>query len=79
MPTLPVTVTDVTYMGRDLWGVMIAMADGTLTHLVVPDSVATLEGVRIAVAAMAVLLDPVKPPYYAHHAVHRRYDPRTAT
>lgn len=78
-PTLPLTVTDVQRVSAVLWGVRVAMADGTVLTYYVPDTLATVEAVRISALAMAVLSDPDRPPATAPHRKHRRYDPRTAT
>lgn len=77
MATLPVTVTDVSYYGSQLYAVSVAMADGTVTQYLIPASLATIEGVRISAIALAQLLDSNRPYANAHHRGHRRYDPRT--
>ncbi len=76
MPTLPVTVTEVTDLGTGIWGVTVALADGTLARYVIPDNLATIEGVTISALAMAQLLDPAVTRVTAHHRHHRRFDPR---
>ncbi len=77
MPTLPLTVTDVSYVGGQLYSVTVALADGTLAHYVIPASMATIEAVSISAVALAQLLDPDRPFATAHHRGGRRYDPRT--
>ena len=79
MATLPVTVLDVEYLGTGLYGVKVALADGTTTNMIIPDSIATIEGVRISAVALAMLLDPNRPPTPGHHRGHKRYTPRTST
>ena len=76
MATLPVTVTDVSHYGGQLYQVSVAMADGTVTQYLIPASLATIEGVSISAIALAQLLDPDRPYVTAHHRGHRRYDPR---
>ncbi len=77
MPTLPLTVTAVDYIGTDLYGVTVAFRDGTTANYIVPASLATTEGVTISAVAMAVLLEAEVTPRPGHHRHHRRYDPRT--
>ena len=77
MPTLPLTVTKVDYLGTDLYGVTVALRDGTTANYIVPASLATIEGVTISAVAMAVLLDNEVAARSGHHRHHRRYDPRT--
>jgi len=78
MATLPLTVTSVDYLGTDLYGVTVALRDGTTANYIVPASLATVEGVTISAVAMAVLLEAEATPRSGHHRHHRRYDPRTA-
>jgi len=76
VPALPVTVESVEPMGAGLVGVSLVLADGTRYNVVIPDNLATLEGVRISALAVAQLLDPAIWAPGAHHKGHRRYDPR---
>ena len=52
---LPVTVLSVTPSGTGLYRVEVAFADGTTRWYIVPDNLATVEGVRISALAMATL------------------------
>lgn len=76
MPTLPLTVTAVDYVGGELYAVKVAFADGTLGNYLIPASMANVEAVTISAAAMGTLLDPNRPYATTHHRGHRRYDPR---
>jgi hypothetical protein len=75
-PTLPLTVTDVSYAGAQLYRVTVALNDGTQTHYLIPSSLATVEAVTISALAMGQLLDPNRPYANVHHRGHTRYDPR---
>ena len=55
MPLLPVTVLSVTPSGTGLYKVEVAMADGSTRWYMIPDNLATVEGVRISALAMATL------------------------
>jgi len=77
VPTLPLTVTAVTYVGAELYQVSVAMADGTTTHYLIPATLASIEAVRFSALALGQLLDPDRPYFTSHHRGHRRYDPRT--
>lgn len=76
MATLPLTVTDVSHYGGQLYAVTVAMADGTTTQYLIPASLATIEGVSISAVALGQLLDADRPYATATHHGHRRYDPR---
>lgn len=76
-PALPVAVESVVPIGGGLAGVTLALADGTRYRVVIPDNLATLEGVRLSALAVASLLDTAQWAPGAHHKGHRRYDPRT--
>lgn len=52
---LPVTVLSVERSTTGLYKVEVAMADGTSRWYVIPDNLATVEGVRISALAMATL------------------------
>jgi hypothetical protein len=73
---LPVTVESVTRRPGAMWAVTVAFADFTTGVYVVPDSLASVEAVRISALAMAQLLDVVPPQQSAPHHKHRRYSPR---
>lgn len=76
MPTLPLTVTAVERAPGNLYKVIVAFADGTLHHYLVPETLATVEAVTISALAMGMLLDLDVQPFYAHHRGHRRWLPR---
>lgn len=76
MPKLPLTVLSVTLKGGQTWAVSVAFADGSTGIYLIPETMATVEAVRISALAMGQLLDlgigdPTNP-----HRVTRRYDPR---
>jgi hypothetical protein len=76
MPKLPVTVESVTARGGGLWAVTVAYADFTTGLFIIPDTLASVEAVRISALAMAVLSEPdIVQPTAPHHR-HRRYSPR---
>lgn len=77
MATLPLTVTSVEDRGNGLYGVTVAMRDGTLFHYVIPETLATIEAVSISALALAQLLDALPQRVNAHHGKHTRYAPRT--
>lgn len=79
MATLPLTVTAIEDIGSHLYGVTVAMVDGSTFHYVVPESLATIEGVSISAVALGQLLDATPQRVNAHHGKHRRYAPRTIT
>ena len=77
VPTLPVTVRSIQRLRAGLVGVTIAMADGTVRQLIIPDTMATLEAVRISALAVAQLSDGSVITDHRSHRPHRRYAPRT--
>lgn len=61
MPKLPATVTLVELLSGGTYGVTVAYNDGTTQSFLIPDTMATVEAVRISTIAMAVLSDNVQP------------------
>lgn len=61
MAKLPATVTTVELLSAGTYGVTVAFFDGTTQSFLIPDNMATVEAVRIAALAMAVLSDNVAP------------------
>lgn len=61
MPKLPATVTTVELLSGGTYGVTVAYNDGTTQSFLIPETMATLEAVRISTLAMAVLSDNVSP------------------
>ena len=61
MAKLPATVTRVELLGGGTYGVTVAYDDGTTQSFLIPETMATVEAVRIAALAMAVLSDNVSP------------------
>lgn len=51
--------------------VTIAMADGTSRHMLIPESLATIEAVKLSALALAQLLNVGTTPVYHHHHGHR--------
>ena len=54
---LPVTVTAVQPAGNQLWGVTVAYSDGTTQTWLIPETMATIQAVTWAAAALAVIAD----------------------
>ena len=77
MTTLPLTVTSVEPVAGGLWAVRIAMADGTSRTMLVPETLATIEAVKISSLALAQLLNVGTTPVYRHHHGHRHGRSRT--
>ena len=61
MPKLPATVTLVELLSGGTYGVTVAYNDGTTQSFLIPDTMATVDAVRISTIAMAVLSDNVQP------------------
>ena len=61
MPKLPATVTTVELLCGGTYGVTVAYNDGTTQSFLIPETMATVEAVRISTLAMAVLSDNVQP------------------
>lgn len=76
LPTLPLTVTDVSYAGKGLYAVTVVLADASELQYVIPATLATTEAVTISAVAMAQLLDRSRPFVNTHHRGRHRYDPR---
>jgi hypothetical protein len=74
---LPLTVTSVVNTKKGLWAVTVALFDGRVETYLVPDSMATLEAVRVSALAMGQLLGAAPTPVRAPHHLHPRYAPRT--
>lgn len=74
---LPLTVTAVTDMGGGLYAVTVAYADGTTGTLLIPDTLATVDAVRISALAMGTLSGGTVPMRSAGRTRHQRYAPRT--
>ena len=77
MTKLPVTVTAVTAMKGQLWAVTVVYSDGTTGRYLIPETMATVEAVRISALAMATLMDMPAAQITAPHRATRRYAPRT--
>ena len=73
---LPLTVESVERLTGSLWGVTVVFADGSTGNYLVPDTLATVEAVRISAIALAVLSEGPGGMFEAPHRVHTRYDPR---
>jgi hypothetical protein len=76
MAKLPVTVESVVRRPGATWAVTVAYADFTTGLFIIPDTLASVEAVRISALAMAQLLDVVPPQQTTPHHKHRRYSPR---
>jgi hypothetical protein len=61
MAKLPMTVTRVQLLSAGTYGVTVAFWDGTTQDYLIPETMATVEAVRISALAMAVLSDNVQP------------------
>jgi transposase len=77
MAKLPLTVTSVKLQKNQLYSVTVAFFDGTTANYLVPETMATIEAVRISALVMGQLLDIVTPATKPHR-VHQRYLPRNA-
>ncbi len=75
--TLPLTVTSVEPVAGGLWTVTVAMADGTSRHMLIPETLATIEAVKVSSLALAQLLNVGTTPVYHHHHGHRHGRSRT--
>ncbi len=77
MAKLPLTVTKVERLAGATWGVTVAFWDGTIANYLIPETMATVEAVRISALAMGVLSDQLGPPATGPQSRNRRYAPRT--
>lgn len=77
LSTLPLTVTSVEPVAGGLWKVTVAMADGTSRHMLIPETLATIEAVKLSSLALAQLLNVATTPVYHHHHGHRHGRSRT--
>jgi len=76
MAKLPLTVQAVYDKGGATYEVVVAYADGTYGHFLIPVTLATVEAVTISALAMGMLQDAEATQLTAPHHVHRRYAPR---
>lgn len=76
MPKLPLTVTAVVPLKSALYEVQVAFADGTTANYIIPETMATVEAVRISALAYGQLAGIVAPSPYPHYRKHRRYASR---
>jgi hypothetical protein len=77
MAKLPLTVTSVARQKGAIYAVTVAFADGTTANYLVPETIATVEAVRISALVYGQLSDPDVTAASKPHRVHQRYDPRT--
>ena len=75
MGLLPVTVTEVKRLKSATWGVSVTFADGSTGNYVVPESVATYDGVRLSALVIAQLYQQSTIWAASRPRRHRRYDP----
>jgi len=54
---LPLTVTSVTKQGGGLYAVTVAFFDGTTANYLIPETMATVDAVRLSALAMGMLSD----------------------
>jgi hypothetical protein len=73
---VPVTVTAVTRRQGQTWAVTVSFADGTTANYLIPETMATVDGVRISALAMATLASMPAAQVTRPHRVHTRYWPR---
>lgn len=73
---LPVTVTSITKLTGQTYEVAVAYFDGTVGYFLVPETLATTQGVRLSALVMAQLVDIAPPLYWHHHPSRRRHEPR---
>lgn len=73
---LPVTVTNVERLTGQTYVVTVAYFDGTTQDYLVPETMATTQGVRLSALVMAQLVDIAPPAYFKHHPSRRRHEPR---
>jgi hypothetical protein len=76
VPKLPLTVTQVVPKPGQLWAVQVAFADGSTGWYIVPQTLATIEGVTISALALGVLMDIATANLTSHGPSHRRFEPR---
>jgi hypothetical protein len=73
---LPATVTKVERLKGGMFGVTVAFWDGTMGTYIVPETLATYEGIRISALVFAQLSQPPPPNLDKPHRVHTRRTPR---
>jgi hypothetical protein len=77
VPKLPLTVTSVEKRPAGLYAVTVAYFDGTTGTYLIPETMATVDAVRMSALAMGMLSDPVIVRRNHPHRKHQRYAPRT--
>jgi hypothetical protein len=75
MSALPVTVLAVERAPGGLWRVEVAYSDLSTRWFLVPETLATVEGVRISALALATLAERAARLDFPHHR-HPRWAPR---
>jgi len=69
-------VTAVTKQGAGLYAVTVAFFDGTTANYLIPETMATVDAVRLSALAMGTLSDLVVRGLHHPHHKHPRYAPR---